>query len=299
MKYKMKTSLSSRIFDFLNVILMAFIVICMIYPVLHVVAVSFSSPPYIELGMISVYPRGFNLGGYTYILSNISVWRAYGMTILYAFIRTIFTLAFTSAVAYALSTEGFILHKPLVIFFTVTMFFNGGLIPTYLVISSLGLADTILVMTIPGAVSAFNIIIFRTFFKGLPPELRESARIDGANDVRILFSIILPLSTPVLATIALFTIVGVWNDWFQAFIYLSEQWRMPLQIILKRMVVNEDLFSIGGAAAATKTLMTKFEIHPQNIQMAAIVVALIPIYLVYPFLQKYFTKGMLLGSIKG
>ena len=292
------TSAGSRVFDFLNSFFMILVMIVMLYPLAHVIAVSFSDPAFIELGTVSFFPKGINNAGYVYILSDISIWRAYGMTITYAVIKTIFMLLFTSCVAYALSNDEFVFKKPLTVFFAVTMFFNGGLIPTYTIVSSLGLLDSILVMTLPGCVSAFNIIVFRTFFKQLPYGLKEAAHIDGANEITILFRIILPLSKPILATFSLFTIVAVWNGWFDALIYLQQQWRNPLQMILRRIVILDDLFQMGTAKDA-QNLMNNFKVHPQNIQMAAVIVAMVPVYLVYPFIQKYFTKGIMLGSLKG
>lgn len=298
MNRKYNTGLGSRIFDSINYFFMLVVIVIMIYPLAHVISVSFSEPGFIELGTVSFYPRGINIAGYVYILSDISIWRAYLMTITYAVIKTVFMLLFTSCVAYALANDDFVFKKPLTVFFAVTMFFNGGLIPTYTIVSSLGLLDTILVMTLPGCVSAFNVIIFRTFFKQLPYGLREAAHIDGANDIVILFRIILPLSKPILATFSLFTIVGVWNGWFDALIYLQQQWRNPLQMILRRIVILDDLFQMGTAKDA-QALMNNFKVHPQNIQMAAVVVAMVPVYLVYPFIQKYFTKGIMIGSLKG
>ncbi|OGO79703.1 MAG: sugar ABC transporter permease [Clostridiales bacterium GWC2_40_7] len=298
MNRKYNTSVGSKIFDCINCLFMIIIVIIMIYPLLHVIAVSFSEPRFIELGTVSFFPKGINTAGYMYILSDISIWRAYLMTITYAVLKTLFVLLFTSCVAYSLSTEGFIFKKPLTILITITMFFKGGLIPTYTIISSLGLLDTIWVMTLPTCISAFYVIVFRTFFKQLPYSLREAAHIDGASDIKILFGIILPLSKPILSTIALFTIVEVWNSWFEALIYLQQQWRNPLQMILRRIVILDDLFQMGTAKDA-QNLMNNFKIHPQNIQMAAVVVAMVPVYIVYPFIQKYFTKGIMIGSLKG
>jgi len=158
--------------------------------------------------------------------------------------------------------------------------------------------DTIWVMMLPGCVSAFNVVVFRTFFQGLPNGLRESAYLDGANDIVILFCIILPLSKALLATFALFTIISVWNDWFSPVVYLEKEWRMPLQVILRRMLIQEEIIS-PYAPERIKNLISSYKMHPKNVQKAAVVVSLVPIYLFYPFIQKHFTKGILIGSIKG
>ena len=178
------------------------------------------------------------------------------------------------------------------------MFFNGGLIPTFLLIRNLGMLNTFWVMVIPGAVGAFTVFIFRTFFKALPDELRESAFMDGANDLIVLLRIVLPLSKALLATFALFSIVGHWNSYFSAMIYLRDESRQPLQLFLRKIIVREDELREYMSPEAID-LVTRGVLHPKNVQMAAIVVTMIPILMVYPFIQKYFTKGVLVGAVKG
>ena len=202
----------------------------------------------------------------------------------------------TSMVAYSLSIKTFILRRAITVFFAITMFFGGGLIPTFLLIRSLGMLNTFWVMVIPGCVAAFTVIIFRTFFQAMPAELRESAFMDGANDIRILFRIILPLSKPLLATFGLFSVVGHWNSYFNAMIYLRDPERHPLQVLLRHIIIEDDIRRFMGMDA---DLVLKGLMHPKNVQMASIVVTMVPILLVYPFVQRYFTKGVMIGAIKG
>jgi putative aldouronate transport system permease protein len=178
------------------------------------------------------------------------------------------------------------------------MFFSGGLIPTYLLIRSLGLLNTFWVMVLPTAVAAYTTFVFRAFFMNIPAELRESAFMDGANDIRILFSIYLPLSKPLLATFGLFTAVSHWNRWFEALIYLRSPERFPLQMILRRYIIAGSV-SEGFEQSAAQTMIMQGLIHPENLKMAVIVVTMVPILCVYPFIQKYFAKGVMIGAIKG
>jgi len=294
---KRRQSPVSIIFDVGNYIFMIFIIIIMLYPLLNVISLSLSSSSAINRGAISWYPKGWNISGYKIILQDPMLVRAYVNTILYAAASTVLTLTFTSMVAYSLSIKEFIFKKQLTIFFTITMFFGGGMIPTYLIIKNLHLINTFTVMVLPGCVSAFNVIIFRTFFQGIPGELREAGIIDGANDLVILSKIIIPLSKPLLATFALFTIVGQWNSWFSALIYLTDSKRYPLQMILRRILNQNSGELLSGSAALIA--QGQGTINPLNIQMASVIVVLFPILCLYPFLQKYFVKGMLVGSIKG
>lgn len=294
-KTRYRQSIGSRTFDTANVVFMCFLIIVMLYPLLHVIAISLSSPSMVATGSISFYPRQLHLSGYEVIFRDGEILRTYRNTILYAFGGTVITLLFTSMIAYPLSIRDFLLRRFLTVYLAVTMFFSGGLIPTYLLIRSLGLMNTYLVMVLPTAIAAFSVIVFRTFFQGLPPDLRESAFIDGANDFLILFIIVLPLSKALLATFALFSVVGHWNSWFPALLYLTDRNRWPVQLILRRLVVQLE----QAADPASMYMVAAGHVHPKNIRMAVIVVVMVPILCIYPFLQKYFAKGVLIGSIKG
>lgn len=294
MKYKQ--SISSKVFDFFNYLFMVIIIIIMLYPFLHVVAISLSDPKMITRGEVSWYPRGFNIEGYKLILSSSQLWVAYKNTIIYAGLGTFFTLFFTSLMAYPLSIKDFVGRKFLTIYLTITMFFSGGMIPTYLLIRKLNMINTIWVMVIPGCVSAYNVIVFRTFFQGISSELRESAYLDGANDIVILFVIILPLSKALLATFGLFSIVGHWNSWFSALIYLNEESKYPIQMILRKILFVSTASEASDMAAMR---IAQKAVHSKNIQMATIIVTIAPILCIYPFIQKHFAKGVMIGSLKG
>lgn len=286
----------SAIFDLFNYVFLIALCIVMLYPLVNTLAVSLSNPEMIVQGKVSWIPRGLNLEGYKYIFSEKKLITAFGNTVVYALLGTFIMLLLTSLMAYPLSVSDFVLRKFITIFLTITMFFGGGLIPTYLLIRKLHMIDTLWVMVIPGAVSAFNVILFRTFFKNIPKELGESAYMDGANDFRILFQIYLPLSKPLLATFALFGIVGAWNGWFDALIYLNNESKYPIQMILRKMIAETDNSSMN---AQTFKLLSDMKIHGKNIKMATVIVSILPILFLYPFMQKHFTTGVMIGSIKG
>lgn len=251
------------------------------------------------LGNVSFFPRGINFNAYSLVLKDNLVWSAYKNTVLYAAGSVITMLSCTALLAYPLSIAEFKAKKLITVYLTITMFFSGGLIPTYLWIRQLGLIGTYWVMILPGCVSAYNVFVFRTFFQGLSKELRESAYIDGANDVVLLVRIVLPLSKALFATFTLFSIVGTWNSWFNALIYLKDERSYPLQLILRRYLFNP-LEGIDGTVPQEMQMMLQsLKINPKSVRMAVVVVAMLPITFLYPFLQKYFVTGVTLGSIKG
>ena len=290
-------STGDKIFDLCNNLFMVLVIMVMIFPMAHVISVSLSDGQEVTKGGFFLYPRGLNLVGYLTVFKDPMLVRSYGNTILYSVLGTVVTLVFTCLTAYPLSIKGYKLKKVTTIYLTITMFLSGGMIPTYLLIRRLHLINTVTVMVLPFCVSAYNCILFRTFFQGIPPSLRESAMIDGAGETRILFQIIMPLSKAILATIGLFTLVGKWNDWFSALIYLTEEERYPVQMILRKVLFN--VSSLKDMDEATRSMLRINKVTPQNIQMAVIVIVILPIMCVYPFLQKYFVKGVLVGTIKG
>ena len=293
----LKRGFASWAFDISNIVFMLVLAVVMVYPLINVVSISMSSAGPIDMGWVKWLPKKFTLVGYEYILGKRELLITYRNTVLYAGGGTLITLLVTSLIAYPLSIKGFMLKKFLAIYLVITMFFSGGMIPTYLLIRRLGMIDTYAVMVIPGCVGAFSVFVYKTFFASLPDALRESAFIDGANDIRILFWIILPLSKALLATFALFSIVGHWNSWFQALIYLNDRDRYPLQMFLRQIII------VGNSGTDDRemfaALQIKENLHPKNLQMAAIVITMIPILMIYPFIQRYFTKGIMIGAIKG
>lgn len=293
-----KESIGSRIFDLVNICIMLLLCVVMLYPFLNVIAVSLSNSEHILRGDITIFPKGFNISGYSYIFRDPFLYSGYVHSIIYAAGSTLFMLTFTSLMAYPLTINEFVAKKFLAIFLVITMFFSGGMIPSYLLIRSLNLLDTYWVMIIPGCISAFNVLLFRSFYQSIPTDLRESAVIDGANDIQILSKIFLPLSKPLLATFALFGIVGSWNGWFEALIYLNDENKYPLQLILRKYLFTLS-FEAGSGTSAMQAMLSQMKMDPKNIQMAIVVIAIFPIMLIYPFLQKYFVKGVMIGAVKG
>lgn len=294
---KIRRTFGDIVFDSFNIFLMIALMVIMVVPILHVVSVSFSEGPEVLKGGLFLYPKGFNFTAYEKVLADDLIGVTYLNTILYTVSHTFLVLLLTSMTAYPLSIKTFKFKKPVTIFLAITMFIGGGMIPTYLLMRDLGLINNRLVMIIPFCVGAYNVILFKTFFGGIDSGIRESAKIDGASDIRILFQIILPLSKAILATIGLFTIVAKWNEWFPALIYLNEESKYPVQMVLRKILFNSR--AMQDMDKSVMALIQGNEITPQNIQMATIVVITLPIMCIYPFIQKHFAKGVMIGSLKG
>ena len=289
-----KRSLGSKIFDVCNIVFMLALIAVTLYPIYHIFVVSISDGHAVMRGEVNFWPVGINLNTYRLILQDPAILHSYGNTLLYTSVGTAINLLFTIICAYPLSKKEFYGRSFFTILIVITMFFSGGLIPSYLLIQKLNLINTIWALVLPGAISAWNMIIVRTFFQGLPSELFESARIDGSNEFGILFKIVLPLSVPVITTIGMFYAVGHWNSFFPALIYLDEKTKYPVQIILRSMVIE------GNMSEQSQSLSGEFaSITSTNIKYAVIIVVIVPILLIYPFIQKYFVKGVMVGSLKG
>lgn len=294
-------SLGSRVFDVFNIFIMLIILVAVLFPIFNIISVSMSDARSVSSGSVYVWPKGFTLQSYLDIFKDKYIASGYINSIIYSVGSTFVMLLFTSLFAYPLTVQGFAGKKFLTIFLMITMFFSGGLIPTYLLIRSLGMLDTVWVMILPAAVGAYNVFLFRTFFQNIPSEVKDAALIDGANEVVSMFRIILPLSKPLLATFALFGIVGSWNAWFEALIYLQSEDNYPLQMILRNYLFKLDTSAIQGRVGAGNVAVNAqgSQLDPQSIRMAVVIVTMFPIMVIYPFFQKYFTKGMFVGSIKG
>lgn len=296
-----KRGFRSHLFDIANIALISLFLATIIYPFFNIIAISLSNQVHVAMNDITVFPKGFTLDSYTYVFHDPSVFRGYLNSIVYAAIGTFLSLLFTSLMAYPLTVPDFTGKKFITIFLTITMFFGGGMIPTYLLIRNMNLLNTLWVIVLPGCVGAYNVFLFRTFFQNLPKELREAAVLDGANDIDLLFRIVIPLSLPLMATFGLFGIVGSWNSWFNALIYLNDQNRFPVQLILRNYLYQLDagtLQQMGGNGGGGFSMMQR-GITPQSIRMAMVVVTMFPIMMIYPFFQKYFVKGVVVGAIKG
>lgn len=290
MKYR--KTFGSIAFDSVNIFLLALLAIVTLYPYLYVISASFSDPVEFYRGSKFVLlPRGFDLISYQIVFKNPMLFRAYFNTIVYVVLGTAVNLILNIFGAYTLSKKylpGSKIFMKLIVF---TMFFSGGMIPTFILVFKLGLIDTVWAMVLPHAVSAWNLIIMRTFFAGIDPAVEESANIDGANDLTILFRIVLPLATPVIAVITLFYAVGHWNSFFDALIYLRSRTMSPLQLILRDILISND-------KSLTTGVFDDAQAVSENVKYALIVVATLPILFLYPYLQKYFVKGIMVGSIK-
>ena len=288
-------SWSSRLFDGINIFLLALIGIITVLPFVHVLAGSFATVGELSQKQFVIIPTEFTLDAYRYVFSTDTVIRAMGVSIGVTLIGTIFSMSLNIPMAYGLSKKD-LRGRGLIMFMIVfTMLFSGGMIPSFLVVKSLGLIDSYGALIIPSAMSAFNLIIMRNFFQNLPEGLEESAKIDGAGSWNILFRIVIPLSMPAIATISLFYAVNYWNTYFQAVMYINDADKWPIQVILRQIVILA-----GALTSDTSGWATEDVIPPaQTVKMAVIVVATVPILIVYPFLQKHFAKGALLGSIKG
>lgn len=287
-------SFGSRLFDAFNYGFMAMLVFLTLYPLYYLLVVSLSDGIAVSKGGIYFWPSGANLATYKMLLGDTKILRAYGNTLLYTSVGTAINMAMTILCAYPLSKKNFYGRSGFTVMIVITMFFSGGLIPSYLLIYNLGMINTMWAIVVPGAISAWNMFIMRTSFQGIPAELFESATIDGASEWRTLLRIVLPVSVPMMATIAMFYAVGHWNSYFPALIYLNEKAKFPLQILLRSMVVGGDVSAqsqdISGAYAA---------VTATNIKYAVVIIAIVPILAVYPFIQKYFVKGVMIGSLKG
>lgn len=290
-----KQSFGSKVFDIINVLLMILLIVITLYPFYYIIIVSLSDGKAVMKGLVKLRPVGINFKSYSIVLKDPYIGTAYLNTILYTTFGTFINILFSTLCAYPLSRKNFFGKRIFTVMIVFTMFFSGGLIPTYLTVQKLGMLDTIWALVLPGAINTYNMIIIRTFFQDIPAELHESAYIDGANDIKIFAKIILPLSKPIIATMTLFYAVGHWNSFFSALIYLNEREKYPLQIVLRNMVVSGELTSQSnqmGAAADFLAIDT-------TIKYAIIIVATLPILVVYPFVQKYFVKGVMIGSLKG
>ncbi|MBQ8777006.1 MAG: carbohydrate ABC transporter permease [Treponema sp.] len=282
--------------DIMIGILMLVICFVSLYPVWYTVIISFNDSSDALRGGIYWWPRKFSLESYKTVFQDTTIIRAFMVTVLRTLIGTVTSVFFTAMVGYALSKKHIMGNKFYTILGTITMFFGGGLIPYFITLKNLGLYNNFLVYIIPSLFNFYNMIIFRSFFNELPAGLEESARLDGANDLMIFIRIVIPLSAPVIATIALFNGVGHWNDYFTGVLYINDAELQPIQTYLFRIIASA---SASKTVVAMPAGVTAQQVSSQSVRLATMVVTTFPIMCVYPFLQKYFVKGMLIGSIKG
>jgi len=288
-----KTSFAEKCFSVFNYLLFIAIGLTTLLPFVNLIAKSLSSESAVISGKVGLFPIGIQFDTYKYMLRDSMFLNSLKVSIFLTLIGTACSLLVTTLTAYPLSKSRLRGRKGLLLIFVFTMLFSGGLIPTYLLMQNLHLVNTLPVLFLPGMVNVYNMLIIKNYFEGLPDELEESAKLDGAGNFRILISVMLPLSLPVMATIGLFFAVAFWNDYFASMIYITNPSIKPMQLYLKELLVSSsgDFLKNNIDAAINKT--------PQSIQASSILLATIPILLVYPFLQKYFVKGVLVGSVKG
>lgn len=289
-----------KVFDTVNIMMLIFALIIVLYPIIFVVSASISDPVMINNGEVWLLPKKITFEGYRRVFQDARIWTGYRNTVIYTVLGTLVSLALTLSAAYPISRRDFYGRSIFITLFMFTMFFSGGLIPTYMVIKKLKMLNTLWVMIIPSAVGVWNIIIVRTYYNStVPMELQEAALIDGCSNIRLFIRVILPLSKPIIAVMALFYGVGQWNSYFSALIYLSKAERFPLQLILRDiLIVNEFSVEMLKTAEQAEDLAKKAEVAGV-IKYALIIVSTLPIILIYPFLQKYFVKGIMVGALKG
>ena len=297
-----KETRADRLFLLCNYAFVTVALLVVTYPLLYIVSASISNPKLVASGEMWLWPKDITFEGYKRVFNSRQIWNGYANTILYTLAGTAVNLLVTLPAAYALSRKDFVFRNFFMGMFMVTMFFGGGLVPTYLLVKQLGMINTMWALIIPSAASIWNIVVTRTFFQSaIPTELQEAAQMDGCTNLRLFIRIVLPLSLPIIAVMALFYGVGHWNSYFSALIYLNDSGKYPLQLVLRQILVLQEMSAQGGTmvdAATATAANTKAEIAAL-VKYAVIIVSTLPVIAVYPFLQRYFVQGVLIGSLKG
>lgn len=290
---KVKEKPSEIVFSVVVMIILVLFCLVVLLPLIYVVSASFSDPYALMVGDVGLFPVNPMLSMYKRVFQNSEIWGSYLNTIIYTVVGTCISLVLTCSGAYPLSRPDMYGRGPIMMVFTFTMFFSGGMIPSYLLVQRLNMMNSIWAIVVPSAISTYNLIVMRTFYQQtIPNELVESASLDGYNDLQIFAKIVLPLSAPIIAVMALFYGVAMWNSWFSALLYLRDRAKYPLQMILREILIQNDS-SMANAAT------TDNEMIGLGIRYATMVVATLPIMCLYPFLQKYFVKGVMIGAVKG
>lgn len=291
---------NDKIYNFINFILVTITLILILYPLIFVVSASISDPDLVNTGKVWLLPKNITFEGYSRMFKNDEIMIGYRNTIFYTVCSTLINLAITLPAAYALSKKYLYGHNFIMLFFIFTMYFSGGMIPTYLVVKKLGLLNTWFVLLITAGVSTFNLIIARTFFTGgIPQEIEEAAKCDGCSEFRTFFVIVLPLSKALLGVLALYYAIDHWNGYFRGLLYLTDRYKYPLQLILREILIEQQItVSMMERGGDGDAMITALRIAALQ-KYAVIVIASAPIIAVYPFFQKYFNKGVMLGSVKG
>ena len=296
-KNAIKISKSEKMFNCFNIAFMLIMMFIMFYPIWHVLCASFSNPRQLSAhsGLL-LWPDGYSLSAYKLMIKNPMIFKGYFNTLIILVLGLAINMFMTCLAAYILSRRNLMLNKPITLLIIFTMYFSGGLIPTYLNVLDLGMLDTYWAIIIPGAINTYNMIVLRTGFASVPQSLEEAAIIDGASNLRVLWRIILPLSRATVAVIVLYYAVAHWNSWFNAMLYLNTRDKFPIQLILREILINNDTTSMISAVdvgAGDSSFVS------ETVKYAVIIVSTLPILCAYPFVQKYFTKGVMIGAVKG
>lgn len=290
MNNKIKQSLGSRLFDYINVIILSIVGIITLYPFWECLVVSVSSIKSYLATNVHLWPQEWSFAGYEYMLKMQQLWVSYGNSIFITVVGTFINMLITIMAAYVLSKKGLKGQRVFMFLAVFTMMFSGGIIPLYIVVKDLNLMNSLWAMILPTAVNTYNLIILRNFFSEIPAELEEAALLDGCTEIGVLFRVVLPVSKPAITTVALFYAVDHWNDFFSAIMYINEKTVWPLQLFLRSM-----LFESDAAYSSTESLF----LLGQPMKMAAVMLAILPIVCAYPLIQRYFTKGIMTGAVKG
>ena len=290
---KIRASRGERAFQVVNAVILLGVVALTLYPFLNLLAQSFSAQDAIAAGRVNLVPKGFNLTTYKTVMSDSVFWENYRNTVLYTVVATLIAMVLTTCYAYVLSKKNIKGRGFLIGVAVFTMFFNGGLIPNYVLVNDLGLRNSLWAIVLPNAISVFNLLVMKAFFESLPSELEEAAMVDGLNTYGILWRIVLPLSKAVLATMVLFYAVTFWNSWFSAFLYMDDNSLFPVTVYLRNLIAGATSGTNNGASGDTALQVAA------NIQAVTIVLTVIPILSIYPFIQRYFVSGVMLGAVKG
>lgn len=298
-KNKIKSTRADKVFDAFNFLILSLVGLVVLYPLYFVFIASISDPDAVNTGQVILYPVGFSLEGYQKLFEDSRIWIGYRNTIFYTVFGTALNVVITLISAYPLSRKDLVGRKYLLFYFLFTMFFNGGLIPTYLQVSSLGLYNTPLVLVVLGAINIYNMIIAKSFFENtISPDLREAAEIDGCGSFRFFLSIALPLSKALIGVMVVYYAIGHWNEYFNALIYVADQHLQPLQMVLREILIQNSSIQMVTDESMLEEMLRR-ERYANLIKYGIIVVASVPMLCVYPFVQKYFAKGVMLGSTKG
>lgn len=299
----MQESKGDKLFLLGTYIYLSVALLIVLYPLIYILSASISSPQAVNSGQMWLFPKDITWAGYELVFNNPKIWNGYLNTIIYTVVGTMLNLAVTLPAAYALSRSDFVGRNWFMGFILLTMFFSGGLVPTYLVVKNLGLIDTMGALILPVAASVWNIVVARTFFQStIPKELQEAAHIDGCTNIKLFWKIVLPLSAPIVAVMALFYGVGHWNSYFSSLIYLNTESKYPLQMVLRQILVLQQMSAETTGAAISGDIAQAMNSKAETaslIKYGVIVVSTLPIIAVYPFLQRYFVQGVMIGSVKG